>query len=67
MILLVTPTPAITASEMSPARLLSIMPDTTARPLRNMEDEPILTTLETMSRLGKKLRMDSRSMLRRVI
>ena len=51
MILVHTPTPARTESEILPAMSLSRMPATTARPLRNMEEEPTLTTLVMMSLL----------------
>ena len=66
MILLVTPMPASTASEIEPAMLLSTMPATTARPERNMEEEPILTIWVRISRLGWKNFTDSRSRLRLV-
>ena len=44
MILVDTPTPASTESEMLPAMLFRMMADTTASPERNMEEEPTLTT-----------------------
>ena len=43
MILLDTPMPASTESEMEPAMLLSTIADTTASPERNMEEEPTVT------------------------
>ena len=67
MILVHTPMPARTESEMLPARVLSRMPATTARPLRNMEEEPTETTSVTVSRVGLKFRMDRCSRLRRVM
>ena len=52
MTLLQTPTAARTESEMEPAMEFSRMAETTARPLRNMEEEPTEMTLVTMSLLG---------------
>ena len=66
MILVQTPMPARTESEMSPAKVFSRMPATTARPERNMVLEPTETTSVTMSRVGLKFLMDRCSRLRRV-
>ena len=67
MILVDTPTPASTESEMAPAMLLRTMPDTTARPERNMEEEPMVTIWTIISRSNRKQRGERRSTLRRAM
>ena len=67
IILVQTPIPARTESEMFPARSLSIMLATTASPLLNIEDDPTVITSYTISFVGLKLRSDKCSILRRVM
>ena len=63
MILVETPMPAKTSSEICPARLLSMIAATTARPERNIEEEPTLMIWDIMSLVGWKFLMEMRRML----
>lgn len=65
IILLDTPIPARTASEILPAMLFRTMAEITARPERNMEEEPMVTIWTIMSRSNRKQRRERHSTLRR--
>ena len=66
IILVHTPIPASTESEILPARSLSMIAATTARPVRNMEEDPTDTISVMIFLVQWKLRMLRWSRLCRV-